>query len=158
MAAIDATSPPHPASLRSSAMQQTNRCIGSLLRSPFHRFLGKNLTLFTYTGRKSGRRYSFPLGYFRAGQTVAIFAGNPWWKNFRDPAPVTLTIGGQPLAGTAQVVTRPGEANGWLLAYLRALPSYAKFYDVTLDAEGRPDAAAVARASQSKVVVRIDLD
>jgi len=56
------------------------------------------------------------------------------------------------------LVTRPGEANGWLLAYLRALPSYAKFYDVTLDAEGRPDVAAVARASQSKVVVRIDLD
>jgi hypothetical protein len=66
--------------------------MGLLLCSPFHRFLGKNLTLFTYTGRKSGRRYSFPLGYFRAGQTIAIFAGNPWWKNFREPGPVTLTI------------------------------------------------------------------
>jgi deazaflavin-dependent oxidoreductase (nitroreductase family) len=132
--------------------------MGLLLRSPFHRFLGKNLTLFTYIGRKSGRRYSFPLGYFRAGQTVAIFAGNPWWRNFREPAPVTLHLDGQPVTGIAQVVTQSGEAKGWLLAYLRALPSYAKYYDVTLDAEGRPDVASVARASQSKVVVRIDLD
>ena len=158
MAATDATPTPRIASVRSSAMQQANRVMGLLLRSPFHRLLGKNLTLFTYTGRKSGRRYSFPLGYFRADQTIAIFAGNPWWKNFREPAPVTLYIGGQPIDGTAQVVTQPSEANGWLLAYLRALPSYAKFYDVTLDAEGRPDVASVARASQSKVVVRIDLD
>lgn len=143
---------------RSLLMQTANRFVGLLLRSPFHRFLGKNLTLFTYTGRKSRRRYSFPLGYFRDGQTIAIFAGNPWWKNFREPAPVMLYIDGQPRDGMAQVVTRPGEAQGWLLAYLRALPSYAKFYDVTLDAEGRPDVASVARAGQSKVVVRIDLD
>jgi len=158
MAAIDANPTPRIVSLRSSAMQQANRFMGLLLRSPFHRFLGKNLTLLTYTGRKSGRHYSFPLGYFRDGQTVAIFAGNPWWKNFREPIPVTLYMGGQPINGVAQVVTRFGEANGWLLAYLRSLPGYAKYYDVNLDAEGRPDVASVARASQSKVVVRIDLD
>lgn len=158
MAAIDAPPTPRTESLRSSAMHQANRIVGLLLRSPFHRFLGKNLTLFTYTGRKSGRQYSFPLGYFRAGQTIAIFAGNPWWKNFREPAPVTLHLDGQRVTGIAQVVTQTGEANGWLLAYLRALPSYAKYYGVALDAEGRPDVASVARVSQSKVVVRIDLD
>lgn len=149
---------PRTKKLGSSLMQLANRFVGLLLRSPFHRFLGKNLTLFTYVGRKSGRRYSFPLGYFRADQTIAIFAGNPWWKNFREPAPVTVYLGGKPHNGMAQVVARPGEAQAWLLAYLRALPSYAKFYDVTLDAQGRPNVDSVARASQSKVVVRIDLD
>lgn len=158
MVATAANTTQREVTVRSSLMRAANRFVGLLLRSPFHRFLGKNLTPFTYTGRKSGRRYSFPLGYFRADQTIAIFAGKPWWKNFREPVPVTVYLGGQPLEGMAQVVTRPGEAQGWLLAYLRALPSYAKFYAVTLDAAGRPDVASVTRASQSKVVVRIDLD
>jgi hypothetical protein len=158
MAATDTTLTPRTASVGAAAMRQANRLLGVLLRSPFYRLLGKNMTLFSYIGRKSGRRYSFPLGYFRAGQTVVIFAGNPWWKNFRAPAPVTLYLDGQPVDGIAQIVTQPSEAYGWLLAYLRALPSYAKFYGVTLNAEGRPDVASVARASQEKVAVRIDLD
>lgn len=42
-----------------------NPMIARLLRSPFHRGLSKHLMLLTFRGRKSGQRYTTPVGYLQ---------------------------------------------------------------------------------------------
>jgi F420H(2)-dependent quinone reductase len=44
-----------------------------VLRSPLHFMLSDNVLLLTYTGRRSGKRYTNPVSYSRAGDVVTIF-------------------------------------------------------------------------------------
>ena len=55
----------------------------------FGGLMGRNIAMLTYTGRRSGRRFSIPVAYRRAddsGDNVIIGVGMPeantWWRNF----------------------------------------------------------------------------
>jgi hypothetical protein len=78
-----------------------------LLRSPLHPIASRQLALITVTGRRSGREYTFPVGYRREGSGVTIPVGWPerklWWRNLRGGAPVRLLIRGEHLSGQAEV-------------------------------------------------------
>jgi hypothetical protein len=68
--------------------------------------MSKNLTVVTYTGRRSGRTISTPVGYRRDGSTVTIPVSWPerktWWRNFTgDGAPLSLHLDGADRAGHA---------------------------------------------------------
>ena len=84
-----------------------NRAVALLLRSPLRRLLSAQLALITVTGRRSGREYTFPVGYRRQGDRVTIPVGWPsrkqWWRNLRGGAPVRLQIGAEHLRGLATV-------------------------------------------------------
>lgn len=53
-----------------------NRVVNPLVRwligSPFHRLASRWLALITYTGRRTGRRYTIPVSYQMAGAQVTI--------------------------------------------------------------------------------------
>jgi hypothetical protein len=65
-----------------------NRRVVRMLHSPFWgRILGKGLTIVTYTGRRSGKRFSVPVGYRRQGDIVVLQSKygsdtKTWWRNF----------------------------------------------------------------------------
>jgi hypothetical protein len=101
-----------------------NPVIAGVLRSPLAGLLGgmgEMLALLTFTGRKTGKRYSIPVGYHRFDgepqNVVYLVTSAPWWKNLRAPrgasgaagAPVALRIKGREIAGQAQVITEPDE-------------------------------------------------
>ena len=44
-----------------------NPFVKAVLRSPVHRLLSGSLVLLTYTGRRSGRRYTLPVMYAEQG-------------------------------------------------------------------------------------------
>ena len=46
-----------------SFMSRLNPLVVAILRSPVHWIASPGLTLLRYTGRKSGRRISMPVGY-----------------------------------------------------------------------------------------------
>jgi hypothetical protein len=57
----------------------------------------RHLTEISYTGRRSGRTFSTPVAYRRAGEVVTIGVQMPdakaWWRNFTgDGAPLTLEL------------------------------------------------------------------
>ncbi|WP_246019011.1 hypothetical protein [Saccharothrix australiensis] len=84
-----------------------NTCVGALQTSPrWKGVVGKHLTTITYTGRRSGRTFSTPVGYRRAGDVVTIGVRLPdaktWWRNF-------LGAGG-PVALRLDDVDRTGHA------------------------------------------------
>jgi hypothetical protein len=90
-----------------------NAPVTALTNSPrFGRFLRRNITLITYTGRRSGRTFSIPVAYRRSGDEIQIAANMPdaktWWRNFLgDGAPVTLDLDGTQRTGHA--VAQPDE-------------------------------------------------
>jgi len=94
-----------------------NRAINPLVRllihSPLHRLASRRLALITYTGRRSGRRYTIPVGYQMADLQLTITVGSPdhkvWWRSLTGTgAPVELIVRGRRRTGHA-VATRTGD-------------------------------------------------
>jgi F420H(2)-dependent quinone reductase len=81
-----------------------NPFVRAVLRSPAHVLLSGRLALLTVTGRRSGRAFTFPVGYHRDGERVTIDVGSPerkrWWRNLSDPAPVEIRLEGVRHGGT----------------------------------------------------------
>jgi hypothetical protein len=78
------------------------------LRSPplWGRLVSRHLTIVTYTGRRSGRTFSTPVGFQRDGSTVTILVSLPerktWWRNFTgDGGPISLHLDGTDRTGHA---------------------------------------------------------
>lgn len=139
-------------------MAATNVVVRFLLRSPLHFLLSNTLMLLTYTGRKSGKRYTNPVSYTREGDVVTVFTYRSWWKNVCGGAPVLVEIKGHQTGGTAEAISEEKEAIATsLLAFLRKHPALARGYNVPLDADGQPDPEAVQQAAHFVVMVRIHL-
>jgi deazaflavin-dependent oxidoreductase (nitroreductase family) len=135
-----------------------NKTMKFILRSPMHGVVSKNVLLISFTGRKSGKTYTTPVDYSQDGDQVTIFTHASWWKNLRDEAPVTLRIRGRDLQGVAEPVAEDKAAvAAGLSAHLRKVPSDAKYYGVTLDAQGNPNAEEVEKAAQTAVMIRVIL-
>lgn len=93
-----------------AAFHVMNRTVNPLLRallsSPAHTLASGRLALITYTGRRSGREYTIPVGYRDKGDEVTIPVGWPerkvWWRNLTGAGgPVRLRVRGRLLTGHA---------------------------------------------------------
>lgn len=84
-----------------------NAPVAAIAASPrFGKLLRRNVTMISYTGRRSGRTFSIPVAYRRRGDEVEVGANLPdaktWWRNFvGEGGPVTLTLDGTERAGHA---------------------------------------------------------
>jgi hypothetical protein len=59
-----------------------NPVLKVLFRTPLKRPLGRQLTLLRFTGRRSGRRYDFPVGLLEVRGGQAITSRRGWKANF----------------------------------------------------------------------------
>ena len=84
-----------------------NAPVAALAASPhLGKMLRRNVTLVTYTGRRSGRTFSIPVAFRRRGDEIEIAANMPdaktWWRNFLgDGGPMSLTLDGIEQSGHA---------------------------------------------------------
>jgi Polyketide cyclase / dehydrase and lipid transport/F420H(2)-dependent quinone reductase len=89
-----------------------NPAVRAILRSPLHPLLSGRLALITYTGRRSGRRYTIPVLYEREADTVRIPVEWParkrWWRNLREEGSVELVLRGRRVPGRALASERDG--------------------------------------------------
>jgi deazaflavin-dependent oxidoreductase (nitroreductase family) len=85
-----------------------NGLIVRVLRSPLHALLDPALMLVTVTGRRSGKRYTIPVGYQRNGDRIMVLVSRAhtkqWWRNFREPGPIEVYTRGHSHQATASVV------------------------------------------------------
>jgi hypothetical protein len=83
-----------------------NPVVRAVLRSPAHGLLSGHLALLTVTGRRSGRAFTFPVGYHRDGDRVTIGVDWPerkrWWRNLSEAASVEIWLDGVPRSGTGR--------------------------------------------------------
>ena len=60
-----------------------NRLMRAWLRSGWHRPVSSSMMVLTFDGVKSGRTYSFSVGYAEDPEGLMAFTRFSWWKNFR---------------------------------------------------------------------------
>lgn len=145
---VQAPQPPLP----KAAYRIVNPLMKALLRSPLHGLLSNSLMALTFQGRKSGKRYTIPVGYLQRGDTLYLFTHSSWWKNLRGGAPVTVRLRGQAVKGIAE----PIQDTDLMLDLVRDLiaqrgESMAKRMGF-LGEDGRPTVAP------GTVFIRIQLD
>jgi hypothetical protein len=136
----------------------TKGVINPIMRRFLNRGIGsKTLMMLEFTGRRSGRSYSFPVGYMQNGQTLFCYSPFSWWRNLQGGAPVTVVLRGDKLRGVADVCTDTDQIATGLDTYLRHNPGDARFYKVKLDKDRRPIPQHIAQAAKDNVQIRIDL-
>lgn len=137
-----------------------NTMMAGILRSPLHGILSKNFMLISVTGNKTGRTITTPVNYVRDGNTLWVTSqrGRKWWRNLKGGAPVSVLVAGRELGGRGEaIVDRQAVATN-LVAFLRKVPQYAKYYRVAVGANGQPAQRDCESAAQDRVMVRIDLE
>lgn len=89
-----------------AALHAINPLVRPLLRSRLHPLLSRSVLLLTYTGRRSGRRFTIPVQYTTDGDVLVVAAGAPerkvWWRNLTgEGAEVRVRLRGRDLGGRA---------------------------------------------------------
>jgi hypothetical protein len=147
---------PLPLPLHYAFKYLLNPLMRALLRSPLHRLVSAHLLLLTFTGRKSGRQFTTPVGYTRDGDDLLLTTESPWWRNLLGGAEVTVRLLGRQLAARAEVESDP-------LAMARLVqrelaekgPGYVRRrYRLKLET-GEPALAELQEATRGTVLVRV---
>jgi hypothetical protein len=143
----------------SSLFKLLNPIMKAILRSPLHGILSRQIMIITFTGRRSGKKFSTPVSYRQDGDIVLCATHSTWWRNIGDGAPVTLCIKGKDRRGIAVAIADDQTRKAELLhTLLQAIPSDAAFYGIKLDENSVPIMDDVERAAEEAVVIRIELE
>ena len=137
-----------------------NPLVVRMLRSPLHHVIGGGLMLITVTGRRTGRRYTIPVGYQRDGEVLHVLVSKAprkqWWRNFRAPAALEVELRGERFDAVGRVV-EPGSEQFFAVveATLRRLPMLARQFGIVWD----PRAGLVAeqRAVLAREVALVEV-
>jgi len=146
-----------------SFMSRLNPLVVAILRSPVHWIASSGLTLLTYSGRKSGRRISLPVGYQLDGNEVAVLVSEArnkrWWRNFREPGDVELTLRGKSRVGRAVVVASEDPFfRASAERVLRRVPGMGRVFKVDFDRRTGLTSAQLEQLGNEIVVVCISLE
>lgn len=142
---------------------RVNPLVCSVLRSRLHWPLSAGLMLIHVTGRRTGRRYTIPVGYQRDADDLTVMISKArrksWWRNYLDSAPVEVRLGGRELRGRAEVV-RPGssEFRSRCERTLRRMPWLGRQFGVDYERRQGLRDDQVEQLGTQIAVVRITLE
>lgn len=120
--------------------------------------MGEAIMLITFTGRKSGKTFTTPIGYTRQGQTLTSFCNSPWQQNLAGGAPVTVTIQGQTLPGRAITVSDPDQVAAYVKQHLqKGGPQAAHQMALALPKGYRPTDEELQIMLRDRVLIVIEL-
>jgi deazaflavin-dependent oxidoreductase (nitroreductase family) len=129
-----------------------------LIHSPLHSLMDKSTILITFTGRKSGKKYTIPVSYMRDRDTLMMISQreHSWWKNLRGGAQVTLYMQGHTLKARGEVFTDAETVANKIILFLRQFPGYQRLIHIKLAANGQPEnPEAFQRFAQGMVIVQM---
>lgn len=142
----------------------SNPLVVAALRSPLHGLLSSSLMLITYRGVKSGKSYTLPVQYARAGKEIAVVVGMPeqktWWRNIGEDTPVELHLCGEKRTARATRIEGardPEEAFRLASIYLGAFPGSAGLYGIRRNPDGPFDEGDLRRVSGELILLSIRL-
>lgn len=120
------------------------------------RMVGQGVALISFDGRRTGKRYTIPVSYFREGDTVTIITKRQrrWWRNFETPIEVDLRLAGKEFIGKARIQDDDSANLDFMVDYLRQRPIDAKAYGLAKEELTRE---TVARIIPGIVVLEIEV-
>ena len=129
-----------------------------VLRSPFHGMLSNGMMLITITGRKTGKKYTTPVGYYREGNSLWVITSRDrtWWKNLCGGADVGLLLKRKQVSGFAELELDESAVQARLSDYVKHIPQAAKPMGIRVQ-NGQANAEDVARVAQDRLFVKVKL-
>ena len=145
-----------------SVMGVANPAIKGLLGSRFAGPMGKALMLLRFTGRRSGKLYTTPVGYVRDGDSVVVVTSPTytWWKNVRDGADVEVRLDGSWRKAHARVLpTDDPEFDRAVGIQVKGRgPGMLQGFGVAVDDDGHIPPDARADMDRKALIVLIELE
>ena len=135
-----------------------NPLIAALLRSPLHGVLSSSSIVLSFKGRKSGKVYTLPVGYYDLrGDSLVIIPLHRWWKNLQGNVPVTVWLKGRKYTGIANATQGDEATIRDLQQLITNSANLIRVYKIPKDSGGQPDAKMTRHIAQSLALVRIRL-
>ena len=135
-----------------------NDFVTFFLRTPLHVFLG-NTMLITVTGRKTGRKYSMPVGFYREGDCLWVMTSRnrTWWRNVKNGSNVSLLLKGKTIDAFAGAELDEKAVEARMFDYIRQVPIAAKSLGIRME-NTSPNRDDVARVAKDRLFVKIRTD
>ncbi len=127
-----------------------------LLRSPLHGLCSGSLMLITFSGRRSGKKFTTPVRYIENDRTIRCFttSDTQWWRNLRGGADVVLRVRGKDSPYKAVAIeNNPEEVKKWLIYYLGLFPQDAAYHDIRLNKDKTLLEGDLERASHNAILL-----
>jgi deazaflavin-dependent oxidoreductase (nitroreductase family) len=129
-----------------------------VLRSPFHGMLSDGMMLIIVIGRRTGKAYTTPVGYYEEGGYLWVITSRErtWWKNLQGGADVKLLLKRKPVNGFADTELDVKAVETRMYEYVKHIPQAAKQMEIRVE-NGVANAEDVARTAKDRLFVRIKL-
>ena len=139
-----------------------NFFVKAIVNSPLHPLLGESLAVITVEGRRTGKRYSVPIGVRRqddAFTAISHRVNRTWWRNLRGGRLAKLRVSGRQYSVGGEIVERREDVVAGLTSYLmhfsgRSRKINANYFGIRLDADGQPNKEDLERAAGERVIIR----
>lgn len=157
-ATVETLTPPIPKSVFEYCI---NPLMKALLRSPLHGLISDAVMLITFTGRKSGRTYTTPVGFEELDGTLYVTSQTDrvWWKNLRGGAQVEVRLRGNRRGGHAEVIEDNQAVADYVLGFVdrHGVDSMSRLA-LSVQGDELPDMEDLAAGLDDVVVIEIELD
>jgi len=134
-----------------------NDFVTFFLNSPLHILMG-NTMLITVTGRKTGRKYTTPVGYYQNGDELWVVTSRDrtWWRNLCAGAQVDLHLHGRNFTAFAEPILDEKAVASQIGNYLQHVPMAARPLGIRIGNDG-PNAEDAARFARERLFVKVCL-
>ena len=130
-----------------------------VLRSPFHGMLSNGMMLIIVTGRKTGKKYTTPVGYYQEDGYLWVITSRDrtWWKNLRGGAEVSLLLKRRPVVAFAEPELDGQSVEMRMYEYIQHVPQVAKPMHIRVE-NGEANAEDIARTAKERLFVRLKME
>lgn len=104
-----------------------NRAVRGLSRVPLvSRVVGKRLIILYVVGRRTGKRYTVPMGYTPYDGALLLGSGFAWGRNLRTGEPLEVRFKGRRRPADVHVLTDEAEVCRHYAVIVRRNPDFAR--------------------------------
>ncbi|SIS18038.1 nitroreductase/quinone reductase family protein [Natronorubrum thiooxidans] len=151
---VEVREPPVP----EVAYNVINPVMSLLLRSPLHSLVSDSVMLLTFTGSKTGKEYTTPVGYWIKDDHLIVTTQSPWWRNLKGGQPVSLHIQGQHRDGLATPHPAPETVAQYMKEFInRYGTNAARRLGIRVHGDREPTFEELEAAVEGTVVIAIEL-
>jgi len=135
-----------------------NAFVEFFLRTPLQTLMGDTM-LITVTGRKTGKLYRTPVGFYRDGECLWVMTSRDrtWWRNVCGGAKVKLLLHGHEAEGIAEPILDERTVALRIGDYVKHIPMAAKSLSVRVE-NGMANAEDAKRLARERLFVKIRMD
>jgi len=115
--------------------------------------------LITITGRKTGKKYTTPVGYYRENGYLWILSSRDrtWWKNLQGGTEVSLLLKGQPIRAFAELELNSAAVEAQMQEYIKHVPQAAKPLGTRVENE-KANVEDIIRTAKDRLFVRLKIE